>query len=348
MPFTAQELENIANSAIDFHAERRKVTPQTLQDKPLLRALRAKQKTFPGGKDNITFRVKFDYTTGIQGFSHDDVVDYDNPANTKTASYPYKMIHGGISFTMDELIRDGITIVDSVDGKSTSQKSDREMTALANMLDEKLDDMEEGMERGFNLMFWRDGTQDPNLVPGVRSIVVNDPTAASVVGGIDQSAVTDWRNRASLGLSTATPSNLVIASKLQQEYRQLRRYGGNPDTWLAGSDFLDALEDELRSKGDFTNAGWAKNGGRIDMSVADIEFKGKAIEYDPTLDDLGLTKYLFAIDTRHLYPMVVDGEDMKKHNPARPENKYVFYRAKTWVGGLVARRRNVHGVYSID
>lgn len=347
MPFTVQEIENIANSAMDFHAEKRKVTPQTLQDKPLLKALQAKQKTFAGGKGNITFRVKFDYTTGIQGFSHDDAVDYDNPANTKTVSYPYKLIHSGISFTMDELIRDGITVVDSQDGKSTTEKSGREMQALANMLEEKLDDMEEGAERGFNDMFWRDGTQDPNLVPGVRSIIVNDPTAAAVVGGIDQSAVSAWRNRASLGLNAGTPSNLVVSTKLQQEFRQLRRFGGNPDIWLAGSDFLDALDAELRSKGYFTNTGWAKNGGRIDMSVADVSFKGKDINYDPTLDDLSLSKYCFAIDTKHLFPMVVEGEDMQRHFPSRPENKYVFYRAKTWVGGLVARRRNVHGVYSI-
>jgi hypothetical protein len=36
------------------------------------------------------------------------------------------------------------------------------------------------------------------------------------------------------------------------------------------------------------------------------------------------------------------------HNPARPADKYVLYRAKTWVGGLVARQRNTSGVYAIQ
>jgi hypothetical protein len=46
--------------------------------------------------------------------------------------------------------------------------------------------------------------------------------------------------------------------------------------------------------------------------------------------------------------MVMEGEDMKKHNPARPADKYVLYRAQTWTGGLVCRQRNTSGVYSIQ
>jgi hypothetical protein len=71
------------------------------------------------------------------------------------------------------------------------------------------------------------------------------------------------------------------------------------------------------------------------------------IEYDPTLDDLGKAKYLYCLDMRRLYPMVISGENMQKQTPARPENKYVFYRAVTWAGGLVCDQRNAHGVYSI-
>jgi hypothetical protein len=43
----------------------------------------------------------------------------------------------------------------------------------------------------------------------------------------------------------------------------------------------------------------------------------------------------------------MDGEDGKQHNPARPENKYVVYRAVTWTMALTARQRNSAGVYSI-
>lgn len=344
--FTVQQVETIANSALDFYLDRRKVEAQTLQDQPLLKAMRAAEKTFPGGKEVISGAAKFDYSTTIQGFENDDEVSYSNPANTKRYNYPWKLIHVGIQFSMHECAKDGISITDTTTGKGESEHSERELTALVNILEEKFDDMMEGTDRGFNTMYWGDGSADPKLVPGLRSFILNDPTSATVVGGIDQSTVSGWRNRASLALSTTTPSDLVISNELQVEYRQLRRFGGNPSLWLAGSDFIEALEKELRSKGSFTQDGWNSK-GKTDVGVADISFKGNGIMYDPTLDDEGLSKYLYVLDQKTFYPMVVGGENMKKHFPARPENKYVFYRAMTWMGGLICKKRNANGVYSI-
>jgi hypothetical protein len=206
--------------------------------------------------------------------------------------------------------------------------------------------MDEGTDRSMNLMYWRDGTQDAKEIPGVRSFVLNDPTSATVVAGIDQSANTWWRNRASLALSVADATALVVTNKLQTEMRQLRRFGGRPSCGLAGSSFLEWMEKELRSKGNFTLEGWAKQKS-MDMSTADISFKGIEFEYDPTLDDLGLAKYLYLLDLRNIFPMVISGEKWKRHNPARPHDKYVFYRAHTYAGGLMCRRRNSSGVYSI-
>lgn len=346
MPFTQAELDNIANAALDYHFEKGKVESQTLQDKPLLRELEARKRTFPSGKENITVRVKGEYTTTIQGYSGDDQVSYGNPANMKTASYPYKELHSGIKVTLTELKKDGITITDTALGKGEQEHSGREMTALANLLQDKLEDMDEGTNRGLNSMYWLDGTQDSALVPGIRSLIVNDPTAAATVGGIDQVVNTWWRNRAALNLSTTTPSDQVIAQRLQREFRQLRRYGNPRHLALAGSDFLDAFEKELRSKGNYTLEGWAQQ-KQIDASVADIAFKGTPLQYDPTLDDLGLSKYLYMIDVNAIFPMVMEGEDKKRHNPARPADRYVLYRAMTSTLGLVCKRRNTSGVYTI-
>jgi hypothetical protein len=344
--FTLAEVENIANSTLEFFLDRRKVEPQTLQDKPFLKALRETESTFPGGKDTLSGPIKFDYTTSIQGFVNDDSVGYANPVNARRYNYPWKLIHAGIQFSMHELAIDGISVTDSVTGKNTSEHSDRELTALVNILEDKFDDLEEGTDRGFNAMYWADGSSDPKLVPGIASIILDDPTTATVVGGVDQSANTAWRNRASLGLNAGTPANMVVTTKLQKEYRQLRRYGGNPKLWLAGSDLIEALEKELRSAGTYSMDGFMSK-GKTDTGMADISFKGNNIQYDPTLDDLGRSKFLHVFDMRHIKVKVIDGENMKRHNPARPENKYVFYRAKTWMGGLVCNKRNVHGVYSI-
>lgn len=348
MPFTASQVEYFANMAIDYHAERGKVEAQTIQDKPFLRDMRGAEKTFPGGKDAITLRVKGDYTTTNQGFDSDDTVDYSDPGNVKTASFAYKLLHAGIKFSMHELIKDGISIVDSTTGKETAEHSERELTALANIFEDKLDDMQEGSDRSMSSMYWKDGTQDAKLIPGIRSFLLNSPSSAGLVAGLDPVLLAWWRNRANIAIASSTASDQALVQTLQKEFRQLRRYGSPKHKLYAGSDLMDWFEKELRSKGNYTMDGWSKGGnGKIDAAVADIAFKGLAIEYEPELDDQGLSKYLFAVDTKSIYPMVVEGENWKKHNPARPYDKYVFYRAKTYVGGLVCKRRNTSGVYAI-
>lgn len=345
MPFTVQELNNISNAALDFHL-RGEVHKQSIQDKPVLREMKRVQRMFPGGKEKITKRAKGDYTSNFQGFEHDDIVTYVNPANIKQAEYVWKEVHSGIQFTNTELKKDGISIVDTARGENTVSHSRREMTALAGILEDKLEDMSESHSRGMNEMFIRDGTQDPKQVPGIRSLVLNDPTSATVVGSIDQQANTWWRNRASLSLSTATPSDLTIINKLDREFRQLRRFGGRPNFAFCGDDFLNAMELEVRSKGDFTDRGFNRE-ATVDVGIADLMLKGLKFQYDPTLDDLGLSKFCYIIDTRNLRPFVMEGEDDKTHSPARPENKYVVHRAVTWTGGLVQWMRNSSGVYSI-
>ena len=345
MPFTAQELENISNAALDFHM-RGPIHRQSVQDKPLLRAMKAAQKKFPGGKDKITKRAKGDYTTTIQGYTHDDVVTYANPANIKQAEYPWKEIHAGIQVTMTELKKDGLSVVDSANGRETTQHSRREMTALANLLEDKLEDMSEGYSRGMNEMFWRDGTADAKQTPGVQSVILDDPTSATVVGGIDQQANTWWRNRASLALVVSTPSNLIVINKLDDEIRQLRRYGGRPNIALCGNSFIEHLEKEVRSKGTFTDRGWDRE-KNIEIGMADLALKGVQFVYDPTLDDEGLGKYCYILDTRHIHPSVMTGEEDKTHSPARPEDQYVIHRAITWTGGFVCWQRNSQGVYSV-
>ena len=57
MPFTAPQLANIANAALDYYI-RGDALDQAVQDKPLLNAMVKAQKTFPGGKGNISIPVK--------------------------------------------------------------------------------------------------------------------------------------------------------------------------------------------------------------------------------------------------------------------------------------------------
>lgn len=351
MSFTAQELANAANALIDYNLKG-PAKSQALQDRPFLDAVLSGKKSFPGGKEFITWPVKGQYSTSLQGFTHDDTVTYGNPANIKRAQAKWYEVHAGITMTLTELKMNGLSVVDSMTGSKTSNHSERDMVVLTDLLQDKIDDMMEGYYRSFNDMLWKDGSQDAKQIPGITSFILDVPSAAGSTFGIDRASVNErgqywWRNRASLGIDSSTASNLNLVTKLQQEFRQLRRYGGRPNKFFAGSDFMDAFEKELRSKGNFTMEGWA-NSKKLDASVADIAFKGIMVEYDPTLDDLGKSKYGYVLDMSKIKFRDMDGEFEKVHTPARPPEKYVLYRSLTTTGGLTCEQMNAHGVYSIS
>jgi hypothetical protein len=347
MAFTASELTNIANAALDFYIKGEAFNNNIIK-KPLLNSLVAKQKTFPGGKGNISIPVKGDYTTAIAGYTHNDTVSYANPANIKRAAYPWKEVHAGIAVTLSELKIDGISVADSTTGSKTVEHSDRELTAITNLLQDKLEDMGEGWARTFNQMLWKDGTQDPKQVPGILSLITDTPTTGTV-GGIDRSVSTWWQNRSLVGANKITPSTTsqTLTKTLRSEYRQLTRYGGKPDLILCGSTFLNALEAEVQAKGNYTLTGFAK--GATDIALPGIKIMGVGeFQYDPTLDDLGYAARAYFLDTDAIQLYVMEGEDRKTHNPARPYNQYVLYRAMTWTGGLAGRQFNSSAVYEVN
>lgn len=345
MALSATELANLANASLDFHL-RDAAQSQILQDRPLYNALIAGKKEFPAGKEFITEPVKGSYTSSMRGYDHDDEQEYVNPVNVRRTQIKWYEVSSGISTTFTELKRNGITVTDDGDfqGSSVTQA---EMVQLTNILDDKIDDLMEGSKRSLADMFWRDGTQDAKAIPGILSFILDSP-ATGTTFGIDRAANSWWRNRASVSIDSSTANNQNLVNTLQLEFRQLRRYAKNPKHAIfAGATFMDAFEKELRARGNYTLEGWSKQ-GKIDASVADLAFKGVAIQYDPTLDDLGRQKYAYVLDMNQiqLRPMA-GGEWMKRHTPKRPVEKYAMYMALTCTGAIGARQLNSSGVYAI-
>src|SRR5205814_8481866 len=127
----------------------------------------------------------------------------------------------------------------------------------------------------------------------------------------------------------------------------LRRYGGKPNQALCGAAFINALELEVQTKGYYTMEGFT-NEGKTDLGMAKISMRGLGtFEYDPTMDDLGLTKFCYAFDDRRVKLRPMDGEDNKVLQPERPYNYAVFLQSMTWTGGLVCNQLNANGVYSV-
>jgi hypothetical protein len=348
MAFTADELASIANAVLD-HKTRGKPVLQHEEAHPLLEDLDSGKKPFAAGKEKLSDAVKGSRTVLLQGYTHNDTVAYQNPKDIKRCEYAWKELHAGITCTFTELKKAGITIEESGPGQKATKHSNREMEVLVDLLEDKVDQMQSDVEKLWAEMLWDDGTADADNVPGIRSFILNDPTAVGTIGGIDQVANTWWRNRFSLSITPSiAEGEHNIAEVLQAEMRQLRRYGGGrvKHKAYAGSDFLEALDRELRLNGSYTQTGWA-NGASIDLGVASPTLKNVKIVYDPTLDDLSLDKYCFILDLNAIKLRPMSNEDWKKHSPPRPQDQYVMYQGMTWTGALQCLQRNTSGVYSI-
>lgn len=338
---------DIANAILD-HYVRGKAFAQTIQKRPLLEALGSAKKTFPAGKQYISEPVQGVYMSDTNGFfagySEDDQLTFTQAQNILRAQYPWKEVHAGLIISWTELKKDGITISDN---QKTSEHTDREIDILTDLLENRMDDFGESWARSCNTMFWSDGTQDAKQVPGVLSILTDNP-AAGTTGGLSRATYAWWRHRAKVGANKITPSaeDQTLSKTLQSEVRLLTRFGGAPDTQLCGSDFLNALELEYRAKGIYTQQGFTSKPNDIGMREITLTGLGK-FTYDPTLDDLGLSKRCYIFDSKRLRQRPMDGEDNKTLTPERPYNYMVFLKSMTWTGGLECYQLNANGVYEV-
>jgi hypothetical protein len=359
MAFTAGEIANIANAALDYYLNKGDTFKQSLQKRPFWDALESKAKTFPGGKGNISLAVEGDFGAGgtndsIKGYTHDDKVTFFTPANIKRADFPWREHHIGLTMTHTELKIDGISVVDT-NGERTSNHSQRELTVLVNLLEDKLFALGEQYARGMNTLAYGDGTGDAKALAGIGALVRANPVAGTV-GGLDSVANKWWRNRARTAAyqaaATATPALAghggdavtsavadggALLQVLQFEQRQLVRYGGRPTNAFCGSAFLDAMEKEIRANGTYSVTGFTDS---QDASMGAIKFMGTEFIYDPTLDDLNLSKRCYWLDMKNIKLMKMDSEWRKDHTPARPADQFILYRSITSTGAMVAQQLN--------
>ncbi|MGZ6007677.1 MAG: phage major capsid protein [Rhizomicrobium sp.] len=358
MAFTADEIANINNAALEAYIDKGRVWAQNIANKPMLEAFNAAAGKFSGGKDNVNFAVKAGQGGGsLAGYSGDDQLGFYNPTGTKRVKFPWREHFIGIQVTHTELKTDGINIIEDGADQTDSAMDGREEHALANLLDEKMDDLGEDYAFSLDRLIHGDGTADAKAIAGIQSIILDVPSVGST-GSLSRVANTYWRNRAATvangvaGFQGAIASNTAAGGALieflEKEWLQLSKYrkGTTKYKLFAGSDFIAAYRKEMRANGYYTMNGLK---GSVDGSQGPLEWHGNPIQWDPTLDDIGLGKRLYVIDMSKtgLRLLYMDGNRMKKHNPARPYDRMVMYNGISMTGVLVAKQLNTSAVYDI-
>lgn len=350
MPFTADELADINNMALETYLDKGKIHKQDVANKPMLEAFQDGAGEFPGGKEYVSFLVGSGYGGGtLAGYTGDDQLAHYNPTGSVRFRMPWKEHYLGMQVTMTELKYDGIDVIENGSNQRTSEMSGREAQALANILDEKNEKL--GADYNFSLdrLIHGDGTTDTKALAGVLAFISETPTTGSV-GGISRAVNTWWRNDAPGAISSNTADGGALIEAMDKAARRRAKYANGQTNvkYFAGSDFIDAYKKELRANGYYSQTGWRNK--TPDGAMSDPSHAGLPIVWDPTLDDLSKQKYCYALDMgkRGIRLMYMDGQKYKKHNPARPYDRMVMYNGISMTGVMVARQLNTSGVYKIS
>lgn len=361
--FTASQIAHMQATTLDLY-ERGPLRQIGIDKKPTLKKFEAKKKTYAGAKEAISIGVKFDrgnngVNDGMAGFSHTQKVGFYNPGNGLRASYVWREHHMGGTISETQLKAQGILVGDEF-GTVQRRRNDPGLIVLANMMDEFNADIMEQRDVSMNRHIWSDGTLDTSALHGLRTFIRDIPTLG-VVGGLSAATHTKWRNRSRTaafaahatfdpawggGAVTSSPTNGgALVEVLEDEWLQLARFGGMPDCSACGSDFLSAYRREQRANGMYSQSGFM---GTQDAGMGDLKFKGVMLEYDPTLDQMGLSKRAYFWDSSHLFLKTLEGDWMRKRNAARPYDQFIVNQSITATGQMVCDQRDCSLVIDIN
>ena len=298
MAFTADDISNLNNSLLEIWLDKGKVWKQFVANKPMMKAFNDKAGSFPGGREYVSFGVKAGQGGGaLAGYSGDDQLDFYTPSGVKRGRARWTEHHIGTVITHTELKQDGVDVIESGANARTSEMSGREEHVLANVFDEKNDAMGEDFAQSLDRLIHGDGTTDTKALAGIASIILANPFVGSTFG-LSRVANTFWRNDACTaaaaaagGLPAITSSAAnggALISALDKGFRRRSKYasGSTMTRYFCGSDFQDAYILELRANGTYFNNGVSDG---MDGSMRDPKHGRLDLEWDPTLDDLGLS-----------------------------------------------------------
>jgi hypothetical protein len=359
MSFTVAVAGDVVASTLEkfFNPKDPKKILQHIANKPTLRKLLETKAEFDaaGPASGTTSPANFrepvqgalmrDQAGFYAGISAADVLTFKGSDGAIQTTCPVRWMHAGWQITHEELMYQGVIITNN--NRDVSAPTDDDQVKLYDALQLKKADYQESIQYARNNTLWQDGTQDAKAIPGLKSILTDDPTAGTTLG-ISRANVW-WRHVADTGVGGAgaklaySKADQTLTERLNKVINvTLPLYGGNPDTAVAGSDMIDALIREMRAKGMNTVTGWEDK--YTNLSVTGVRFGRLNIEFDPTLDLIGESKRIYIWDSNHLKLRTQKGQWGKVTPQNQPADQFVMLTSTTDRGVLTCNQMDCNYV----
>ncbi len=348
MPFTAQEIQDAGKIGLDFFLKNNPID-QVAVERVLLKALQGTKRNAPGAKEYIVEQLRYRYQSNFQWFNGAQVVTYNRRQSIEQAKFAWRGAHDGLALDEDRLIQNGITVTDDGPGGNASQA---ERIQLTNLFEEQMEILRLGFEEQFSKYAHLDGTSSDDALTGLDALISLTP-ASGTVGGISRVANPWWRNHAASGLTVTTDTGDII-NKMEVAWKACIRNGGRPNKIIMGTLFEEGLRHFLLSS--YGRLNWQGFDERVmEAGTKMLTFHGVPMEWAPEFADLDAEfapgtpweKRCYFLNMKHLRLRPMQGQDMQTRKPPRPYDRYEYYWAITWRGGLTLNRSNSMAVLAV-
>jgi len=348
MPISQADLAEATKVSLDDYLRNTPVDQIGTQH-PLLRRLLKKRKAFHGARQHVAENVRKSYDSNFQFVYGETPIVFNKRHTTEQVMFPWRRATDALYLDHDRLFTNGIDVREGERGQYRLEQNEK--VQLVNLLNEQQESLRLGFMEGLDLALHRDGTYSADAVTGLDALVSTTP-AVGVVGGIDASTASYWRNFANTSINTATKGN--VSRAMNEAWRHCIRNGGAPDFILAGTAFCDAYAADIT----FTQNVEAGQSKTVDLGIGTggktgLFFKGVEIVWDPVFEALDALetpavpweKRAYLLNMRHLSYL---DNDMNIVKPTRPHDVLALYLMVILRMALTTNRRNAHAVLAIQ
>jgi len=239
-----------------------------------------------------------------------------SPSDTLTsANYEWKQAAVNITISgREKAVNSGASkIIDLMTGRT--------QTAIATM------------SNNISVGLYSDGTGSGGKQIGGLQLIVADDPSSGVVGGIDGSTQTWWRNvvysAATDGGTAATSANII--SYMNATYDSVYLNGDAPDLIIADSNYFGLYREALQSIQRITTAEVGSSGFRT------LDFMGIPVVLDKNVP----SNHMYFLNTKDLYFDMMAGRDFAVGEMKESVNQDAFVMPILFMGNMTcANRRN--------
>jgi len=170
---------------------------------------------------------------------------------------------------------------------------------------------------------------------GLQHLVQDLPTAASTVGGIDQSTNAWWRNQFyDFSTEGVTASSTTITHAMNEIHRRTVRGSDEVDFWVAGGTYWTFYEESMQPNQRFMSSTRAVTGFNT------YGYKGGDVIYDVNCSNTRM----YAINTDFLFLRPHVDKNFVTLKARTPVNQDATVVPMFWMGNMTTANRSLNGV----